>query len=121
MSRLGLLCLALALPPAAAAAETRCGWLFNPTPANWWLIDADGEWTLSLQGTGDGGSGFYDVDWDEPAPGQWVETNGHYGFGCACFEGAVDRRTGWAVVVTAVTPLPLASCDADPALPPRGG
>jgi hypothetical protein len=37
-----------ALP--ANAAETRCGWLQNPTPANWWLTDRDGTWTISAQG-----------------------------------------------------------------------
>ncbi|MGL4666856.1 MAG: DUF4087 domain-containing protein, partial [Saezia sp.] len=35
---------------AAMAAEWRCGWLENPTPANQWLIDRDGAWTISLQG-----------------------------------------------------------------------
>jgi hypothetical protein len=27
----------------AAAREQRCGWLVNPTPGNWWLIDRQGE------------------------------------------------------------------------------
>jgi len=30
----------VALP--AKAVETRCGWLHNPTPRNWYLIDKDG-------------------------------------------------------------------------------
>lgn len=30
----------------AQAAETRCGWLQNPTPANWWQDDRGGTWTL---------------------------------------------------------------------------
>ena len=29
-----------------AGAERRCGWLSNPTPANYWLSDRDGEWTI---------------------------------------------------------------------------
>jgi hypothetical protein len=34
----------------AAAAERRCGWLENPTPANLWLLDREAEWLLSAQG-----------------------------------------------------------------------
>lgn len=30
--------------------ETRCGWFSNPTPANIWLYDRDGEWTIGVQG-----------------------------------------------------------------------
>jgi hypothetical protein len=30
--------------------ETRCGWLHNPTPRNWYLIDKDGSWVISMQG-----------------------------------------------------------------------
>lgn len=115
-----ILCLSLLLPAAAATAETRCGWLHNPTPANYWLIDADGEWTLSLQGVGDRGSGFFDAPWGPEPPNSWVVTNGSsYGYGCACFEGAVDATTGWATRVSSVTPLPLARCEQDPALPKR--
>jgi len=38
----------VALP--ANAVEARCGWLFNPTPRNWYLIDKDGRWIISQQG-----------------------------------------------------------------------
>jgi len=39
----------LAIGPAIAApkadiTQKRCGYLDNPTPANWWLTDRDGEW-----------------------------------------------------------------------------
>ncbi|WP_241975054.1 DUF4087 domain-containing protein [Paraburkholderia sp. BL17N1] len=34
----------------AASRQNRCGWLQNPTPANWWLDDKDGIWTLSVMG-----------------------------------------------------------------------
>lgn len=34
----------------ANALETRCGYLVNPTPANWLLKDAEGTWTISRQG-----------------------------------------------------------------------
>ncbi|CAK7256682.1 protein of unknown function [Shinella sp. WSC3-e] len=42
----------------AEAAETRCGWLQNPTPANWWLDDSEGTWTLMTQGAGNEPAGF---------------------------------------------------------------
>jgi hypothetical protein len=44
-----LLVLALLAAPQSAP-QTRCGWLQNPTPANWWLIDRDGEWLIGAQG-----------------------------------------------------------------------
>jgi hypothetical protein len=33
-----------------SGTETRCGWLYNPTPLNWYLIDKDGRWIISQQG-----------------------------------------------------------------------
>ena len=45
--------LSLALAVPAIAAETRCGWLENPTPANWWLDDAENTWTIMTQGADD--------------------------------------------------------------------
>ncbi|SLN75745.1 DUF4087 domain-containing protein [Roseisalinus antarcticus] len=101
----------------ASPLETRCGWLDNPSPANWWLTDRDGEWVLMLQGAHDR-NGFIDAPWDTGA-GDWVETNGSYGYGCGCFIGSVDPATGWATSVIRVQPLPLAQCRQDPALPPR--
>ena len=56
-----------------AGAERRCGWLANPTPANYWLNDRDGEWTLSAQG------GYRAPGMDEMpdmTTNGWVETNG---------------------------------------------
>ena len=70
--------IALACLPAAASGqtETRCGWIDNPTPANWWIVDADGEWLISLQGRG-WPSEIFDIDWTGTQ--EWVETNVHYG------------------------------------------
>src|SRR5262245_20967552 len=36
--------------PSTAKFERRCGWVDNPTPSNWWLVDRDGEWEIGLQG-----------------------------------------------------------------------
>ncbi|MGL5194038.1 MAG: DUF4087 domain-containing protein, partial [Chroococcales cyanobacterium] len=38
MQKIGWVTLALiATTLPATATELRCGWLHNPTPANWWL------------------------------------------------------------------------------------
>src|SRR5262252_1346146 len=68
-----------ATAPFPAASETRCGWFSNPTPGNASLHDRAAEWIIGVQGGHQA-----DGDWPEFAPGQWVETNGHYGYGCAC-------------------------------------
>jgi hypothetical protein len=105
--------LALAAP-AQSAPQTRCGWLQNPTPANYWLIDRDGEWTIMVQG------GYQAEGWDEmldmSARG-WVETNGHYGYGCACMSVAVDRASHRVTRILSARPVPLRQCRRDRALP----
>jgi len=103
-------------PAAAPAGEParRCGWLVNPTPGNWWLSDRDGEWILASQGS-------------EPAPGMddmpdmsasgWVETNGHYGYGCACVTLAYDPASRRVTKVADFRPKPLKLCRDDKRLP----
>ena len=86
----------------------------NPTPGNWWLNDRDGEWILASQGS-------------EPAPGMdempdmstsgWVETNGHYGYGCACVTLAYDPASRRVTKVADFRPKPLKLCRADKRLP----
>lgn len=71
---------------AVEQAETRCGWFSNPTPANAWLHDRDGQWTIGAQG-----GHHAEGDWPSFKAGQWVETNGHYGHGCACLWLRVNR------------------------------
>jgi hypothetical protein len=109
---LTLALLAAALP--AHAAERRCGWLQNPTPANWWLIDRNGEWTIGTQG-GRQADGM-DTMPDMSTKG-WVETNGHHGYGCACMTVEVNRKTKQITRVINATPIPLRKCRADRALP----
>jgi len=103
--------------PAGGSAvkqfETRCGWFSNPTPANISLYDRYGEWIIGAQGG-------YQVegDWDWPSfkDGQWVETNGHYGYGCACMRLRVNRRTTKVLEIKSVRARPLATCRRDPSL-----
>jgi hypothetical protein len=106
--------LSLLLAAQSGPAETRCGWLHNPTPGNWWLIDSDGEWLLGAQGgyQAPGMDGMPDM-----STAGWVETNGHYGHGCACTRVSVDRRTRRVTRLHSARPVPLRQCRADPHLP----
>jgi hypothetical protein len=107
---------AVATPTPSENIERRCGWLHNPTPANWWLVDRDGEWLIGAQG-GYQAPGMDNMP-DMTTRG-WVRTNGHYGHGCACMDVAVDRASRRITRIAAATPLPLRQCRADPRLPPR--
>lgn len=94
--------------------ETRCGWFNNPTPANIWLYDRDGEWTIGVQGG-------YQVNGDWPWPafkrGQWVRTNaGSYGYGCACLQLRVNQQTHEVVEIKTSRARPLAQCRQDASL-----
>jgi len=106
--------------PLAAAAETRCGWLTNPTPANVFLDDAHGGWTLSAQGRG-GVPGFDDAWGAAGNPEQWVQMHpAGYGYGCACVEGDFGPVGSQEVLeVRRYWSRPLAACAEDPALDPR--
>ncbi len=118
--RLICLFLCLGLVPLSAVAETRCGWFTNPTPANVFLTDAEGEWTLSAQGRG-GVPGFDKAWWESGNPSEWVAVSpAGYGFGCACVEGDFGPVGSDEVLqVRSYRGLPLARCVADPALPER--
>ena len=100
-------------PAAPPEFETRCGWFSNPTPANIWLYDRHGQWTIGVQG-----SYQLEEDWDWPdfKPRQWVETNGHYGYGCACFRLRVDKESGRVLEIRSARARPLATCRRDRAL-----
>lgn len=97
--------------PAAVAAKLRCGWFENPTPANAWLTDRDGEWTIGVQG-GHQAEG----DWPVFPRSRWVHTNGHYGYGCACMKVLADPETRLASRILSSSSRPLASCRKDRAL-----
>lgn len=111
----GLLGMLLASSAAAAnssqKAETRCGWFGNPTPANAWLNDRDGEWTVGIQGGHQA-----DGDWPDFKPNQWVETNAHYGYGCACLKLVANPETREVERIISAKARPLAACRNDKAL-----
>ena len=89
-------------------SEMRCGWFSNPTPANASLYDADAEWIIAVQG------GYQaEGDWPNFGPKQWVETNGHYGYGCACLRVWVDRSTHEVKRIGSAKARPLSACRND--------
>jgi len=92
-------------------AETRCGWFSNPTPANASLYDREDEWIISVQGGHQA-----DGDWPEFGKGQWVETNGHHGYGCACMQVNVDRNEHRVIKILSATAKSLATCRRDTSL-----
>lgn len=99
---------------AARPAETRCGILSNPTPANWWITDADGEWTMGVQGG-------YQAEGLENLPASlfeegWVRVNGYYGYRCACLKVNTDRESMRILNVLSGRPRPMNACDSDKAL-----
>jgi len=100
--------------PARASlqkSEMRCGWFSNPTPANASLFDRDGEWIIGVQG------GYQaEGDWPEFKANQWVETNGHYGYGCACLQVRVNRSTRRIIAIESAQARALSACRRDPAL-----
>ena len=99
-----------AVPPRSAR---RCGWLSNPTPANWWLTDGEGQWILATQGA-DQAPGMDDLP--DMSTAGWVETNGHYGYGCACMTITADGD-GRVTRIADAQPRPLRQCRADRKLP----
>ena len=102
-------------PAAGQGKEKRCGWIANPTPANWTLQDRDGEWLLGAQGS-------YQAPGLDRIPdlttSQWVVTNGSsYGYGCACMSVATNRRSRRVTRLFSIQQLPLKTCRADKTLP----
>ena len=90
---------------------TRCGWFSNPTPANAWLLDREAEWTIGTQG-GPQAEG----DWPRFKSSQWVQTNGHYGYGCACMSVLADSKTHEVSVIKSARAQSLSVCRKDRSL-----
>ena len=115
MNAFFLIALAAALSVGAPnERERRCGWIQNPTPANWSLIDRDGEWIIGAQG------GYQAPGMDEMpdmTTAGWVETNGHYGYGCGCMDVATDAQSGRITRIFSARPVPLRQCRSDRSLP----
>jgi len=93
--------------------ENRCGWVDNPTPANWELWDKDGTWSISVQGG-------READGDLPEfpenKAYWKITNVHYGYGCGCLMVKVDKKEKTILEIKGGKALPLSKCRADKTL-----
>ena len=99
--------------PAICALFAALGWVDNPTPANWLLVDRDGEWVIGVQGG-------HQAEGDLPDFGSdWVETNVHHGYGCACMEMDADPRRKVVERVRDARVLPIDRCRGDRQLPRR--
>ena len=97
--------------PEAREFQTRCGWFSNPTPGNASLHDRDGEWIIGVQG------GYQaEGDWPDFAPRQWVETNVHYGYGCACLRLRINPKTHEVIEIQSARARPLTTCRRDRSL-----
>ena len=105
---------AAALAPPGAETARRCGWLHNPTPGNWWLFDGHGEWILASQG-GEQALGMDDMP--DLSAGEWAETNGHYGYACACMKVTAIPGQLQVFSIASVAQKPLDQCRGDKALP----
>lgn len=95
---------------APATAERRCGWLDNPSPANWWLIDRHGEWLIGQQG------GYQAPGMDEmPDMSKFgkVTQGGNYGSTCACMVATTDRASERITRIFSARPVPLRQCRLD--------
>ena len=89
-------------------SEMRCGWFSNPTPSNASLHDREAEWIIGVQG------GYQaEGDWPEFGPKQWIETNVHYGYGCACLRLRVDHKTHEVIAIESARARPLSACRSD--------
>ncbi|MBP2445034.1 DUF4087 domain-containing protein [Rhizobium leguminosarum] len=105
---------ALVVATNTRAAETRCGWIENPTPANWWLEDAENTWTIMTQGDENGEPEGMELIPDI-SEHDYVRSNGNYGYACACMSVETDGKERITKILS-FRQLALAKCRADKAL-----
>jgi hypothetical protein len=85
------LCLLLGLS-STAFAEYRCGWLDNPEPGSYQLIDKEAVWTISKN---DG----YRIpaaslkNLPQRQENQFIRTNGNFGYSCSCVSVKTEARS----------------------------
>jgi hypothetical protein len=118
ISLLSLLGLVLFTATPSHAMERRCGWIANPTPGNWFLLDSAGSWMMSAQG-GRQARGFDtipDLSQRDYLP-SWVSPN--RGYACACMDVTTNRnpRDKWILSLRNFKQLPINQCRRDRALP----
>ncbi|HZG31218.1 Protein of unknown function [Ensifer adhaerens] len=100
---------------SAGGPLTRCGWVLNPTPGNWYLSDGDGDWTLATQGSDEEAVGMENIG--DISAGDYEATNGNYGYACGCMKVRDDPATMRILEVLSFRQSSLAKCKKDPHLP----
>ncbi len=90
--------------------EYRCGWVDNPTPANWWLTDKEGIWMIGVQGSRQAEG---DLPEFPESKDYWKKTNGSHGYGCACLWVTVDVKEKIVLEIKSGKVLSLAKCRSD--------
>ncbi len=108
-----LIVLALGVVQACAGsalAETRCGYVVNPTPGNYWLTDGQGDWIMTTQGD-DRDPGMDQVP--DLSEHDYVKTNGAYGYACGCIGGAFDVKSMQVVKIDTFKQKVLSACRKD--------
>lgn len=103
----------LLFPLLCFSKENRCGWLENPSPANYWLTDKDGEWTISTQGK-QGAAGMDKLVGFSNT--EFIKTNGVYGYGCACITVDSDHNIKKILTIYQFKSLPIRQCKIDKTL-----
>ncbi len=104
--------LVIAVPPSYAL-EKRCGWLDNPTPGNWYLVDRNEQWTISQQG----GYTARGEDIPDLSRKEYITTNRNYGYACACMDVTTDKKLRRILTIQNFRQLPLRRCREDRSLP----
>lgn len=114
--------LILGATTAVSAKENRCGWIQNPTPGNYWLDDGEGSWMMMAQGSDMEPLGMENMP--DFTTGDFVQTNGYYGYACGCIQAETDRSSdfgdsflGHISAIYSVEQLPISRCRAYTALP----
>ena len=100
---------------SAAHPVTRCGWVVNPTPGNWWLTDSKGDWILSTQGSDNEALGMENIG--DISAHDYKATNGNYGYACGCMKVESDEAAKRITAVYSFKQLPLSKCLKDKSLP----
>lgn len=116
MTRLTLLLSLFLVHGCATAKETRCGWLDNPSPGNYWLSDKDGTWIIARQGA-EQAEGVELLTPQNKA--EFVNMNYGYGYSCACVGVDANQQTQFINKVHDYEQLSLKRCLDDDSLKKR--
>jgi hypothetical protein len=117
LMKAGVICCVIAAGFSTRAAdapkvEKRRGWVSNPSPGNWSLIDKDGTWEIAVQGEEGALDGLPE---DRPTGKRWWVSgkSGGYGYGCMCLRVSVDKQTMKVLKIDGGKSLPLSTCRRD--------